>query len=413
MGIGVLLAATAVGAVMVTQIETRAVVQANDTTESGVLAASAVEYALQKMAANSSWRTTYTNNVESTPVALGRGTISFRLVDENDGNLANNNSDPVRVYGIGRVGKGTRVYSVKCSPPPVSSLKVAMSINGAINFGLTGYTILGSATISSNSTIIGTLTNLGSTNLEAAGLITLTTPTGGGYRKSNQPVKELPDPAHVFDYYIATGKKMTGVPTAGGGLQITRVLISPTSNPYGGGLHPQGIYVIDCGGSTVLISSCRIVGTLVLLNCGGVSLQTQLNWEPTIAGYPALLVQGNLTWKTNTSVLSESATPAVNFNPPGTPYPYNYGLGTGTVNTTTTDTYPTQIAGIVYCTGALDTNSGPVLKKGVIIAGNGNWSPTGNIDLTYDSTPLANPPPGFLGTNLSPISGTWRREQAQ
>jgi hypothetical protein len=412
MGVGVLLGATAVGAVMVAQIETRTVAQANDASESGILAASAVEYTLQKMAANPNWRTTYMNNVETAPVPLGRGTISFKLVDENDGNLANNTSDPVRVYGIGRVGKATRVYSVKCGPGPVSSLKVAMSINGAINFGLNGYTILGSATISSNSTITGTLTNLGSTNLEAAGLITLTTPTGGGYRKSNQPVKDLPDPAHVFDYYIGAGRKMSGIPTNGSGLQITRVLISPTSNPFGGGLQPQGIYVIDCGGSSIIISSCRIVGTLVLLNCGGANLQTQLNWEPTIAGYPALLVQGNLTWKTNTTVLSESVTPVVNFNPAGTPYPYNYGLGTGTINNTTTDTYPTQIAGIVYCTGAFDSNSGPVLKKGLIIGGNGNWAPTGNIDLTYDPTPLANPPPGFLSANLAPMSGTWRREQA-
>jgi hypothetical protein len=333
-------------------------------------------------------------------------------VDETDGNLANNASDPVRVYGIGRVGNATRVYSVKCGPQPINSLRVAMSINGSINFGLTVYTLIGSATVSSNSTITGTSTSLGNTNLEAAGLITLTTPTGGGYRRSNQPVKDLPDPAHVFDYYTANGTKMSGIPTNGGGLQITRVLISPASNPYGGGTHPQGIYVIDCGGSAIIISSCRIVGTLVLLNCGGVSLQTQLNWEPTIPGYPALLVQGNLTWKTNTTVLAEAGTPSVNFNPPGTPYPYNYGLGTGTTNTTMTDTYPTQVAGIVYCTGAFSSNSNPVLKKGVIIGGNGNWVPTGTIDLTYDPTPLANPPPGFVSPSLAPVSGTWRRDQA-
>ena len=78
---------------------------------------------------------------------------------------------------------------------------------------------------------------------------------------------------------------------------------------------------------------------------------------------------------------------------------------------TTTDTYPTQIAGILYCTARFDSSNNPALKKGLIIAG-GSWSPTGAIDLTYDSTYIANPAPGFLSPTLSPVTGTWRREQA-
>jgi hypothetical protein len=124
-----------------------------------------------------------------------------------------------------------------------------------------------------------------------------------------------------------------------------------------------------------------------------------------------LMVQGPIHWKTNTSALAENSGNVVNFNPPGTPYPYYFGAAGGVTNSTTTDTYPSQITGIVYCTGTLDGSSTQVLRKGVIIAG-GTWVPTGSMDLTYDSTYYANPAPGFLSSTVGPLGGTWRRDQA-
>ncbi len=405
---GLLLAVAGMSVLITTQLATRSAAGNDDVAEAAVLAESAVELGLAKMKANPAWRTTYTNNVATTPIALGRGTISFKLVDESDGNLSNNATDPVRVYGIGKVGKTTRVYSMMIGPVGISGLSTAMCFGGTVTLG--AVSIYGSATISSNASINCTGTTLNATNLEAAVSVTTVTCTGTGTRKFPVVAKELPNAATVFDYYVANGTRMSGIPVSLGVLQITNVLISPTNNPFGGGTNPNGIYYVDCGGSAVQISAVRIVGTMVFRNCGGVTIQTKMNLEPAKRGYPVLMVEGNLTWKTNSTVLSDNATTPINFNPPGVPYPYNFGLGGGTSNSTYTDSYPTRITGIVYASGTIDGNSNAVFTGCIITPG--GWAPSGSFDLTYDPVYYQNPPPGFLSTTLAPIGGTWRWEAA-
>src|SRR4051812_16069032 len=116
-GLGILLAAACYGMLTVTRLAGRSYQQARDMRDAEVLAESAVQRAAALLAKNpTTWRTTYANNVETAQVAVGRGTVSFKLVDEGDGNLANNAFDNVRVYGYGRVGTATKVYSVVLTP---------------------------------------------------------------------------------------------------------------------------------------------------------------------------------------------------------------------------------------------------------------------------------------------------------
>jgi hypothetical protein len=152
---------------------------------------------------------------------------------------------------------------------------------------------------------------------------------------------------------------------------------------------------------------------LVLLNTSGVTISGQISMEPAVKGYPCLMVQGHLTWSTTSAALSEAGPPATNFNPAGVPYPYNYGAGGGTSNATTGDSFPSQINGLVYCTGNLSTNNQPVQNKGVLIAG-GSWSNgASNFVLTWDPYYTMYPPPGFYTYVWTPNAGTWRWELAQ
>jgi hypothetical protein len=188
------------------------------------------------------------------------------------------------------------------------------------------------------------------------------------------------------------------------------VLISPTANPFTGGTNANGIYVVNCAGGAMQIDTCRIVGTLVLLNAGSVTIMNQVNWEPAVKGLPCLLVQGPIAWNTTNAALSET-TALVNFNPSTTPYPYLGGQAGGTFNSNTTDTFPCQINGLVYCTGNLSTSNNPIQNKGVLVAG-GTWSPGGTINLNYDPAFFASPPWGFGATVMLAKTGTWRWETA-
>jgi hypothetical protein len=359
------------------------------------------------------WRTTYVNNVETSRPHLGRGVISFKLVDEVDGILNNNNTDPVRVYGYGRVGNATKVCSAKMSSSAgagYTCLNVAVAAVGTVSLGgaLSGPTITGSETISTNSVLTAQNCILNAMNLEAVGLITVLTSTGTGTRNACS-ARTYPD-STVFDFYKTNGTSISYGSTGG---SISRKLITPSANPIAGGTNASGIYVIDCAGGALTITGCRIVGTLVILNASTVTLSTQLAWEPAVRGYPCLLVQGNLTWSTASGTLHELGSPSVNFNPPGAPYPYNYGGSGGTTNLTSSDTFANQINGLVYCSGNLTLSGYPTLNKGILIAGGSMTCASGTVAFTYDSYYASAPPPGFSGASIALTPGTWRWELAQ
>lgn len=191
------------------------------------------------------------------------------------------------------------------------------------------------------------------------------------------------------------------------GYVMDRVVLSPGSNPYGGATNAQGIYVIDCANNDVTIGPCRVAGTLVLLNPGvNTAVAGPITWEPAIAGYPALMVNGKLTVNFDQSILLSESTYGVNFNPSGSPYPY----AGGTTNTTVTDSFPSGINGIVYTAGDLTFSGNGAITGNVISAGKVNVQAT-SLNLTYSNAAYASPPPGFSSgvPSVVALPGTWRR----
>src|SRR5438552_17323152 len=105
----------------------------------------------------------------ATGKALGHGTISFKSVDENDGSLANSNSDPVRVYGFGQVNNTIRIYSAMLAPSTAGLTSLQASVACVGTMTLSAFNIGGTGTLSSNIYLSGS-GSLGSTiALESAG----------------------------------------------------------------------------------------------------------------------------------------------------------------------------------------------------------------------------------------------------
>ena len=134
------------------------------------------------------------------------------------------------------------------------------------------------------------------------------------------PLLEMPDPDKVFEYYLSNGTPISYGQLAAG--CIENVVLSAGNNPYGTQVtNVQGIYVINCQGSKVIVRNCRIRGTLVFVNASaGVDLEECIVWEPHIANFPAMMVQGNLTMAWTSQTLLSEQSLGVNFNPSSTPY---------------------------------------------------------------------------------------------
>ena len=399
---------TIIGMMVLTtsQISARSTYNANDSIEASVLAESAVDYALQQIANDSNWRSDYTNNVIVTPAkSLGHGTITFKLADDATppASTLTVTTDPVRIYGIGKIGNTVRVYSMQATPAgPLKCLQNAITAN---TINLNSSTLTGSPTVYANVSITGGLPIFSGALLEGvsislSSLLNVTANTGA------QP-EEMPSTTGAFNYYTANGTNISigSILSVGGNPTIQNKLLSPKSNPLSGTLNSNGIYVIDCKGANLIITATRVVGTLVILNPGPNSaIQTQNYFAPAVTGYPCLMVQGNITFNETSTNLSDNSTSFVNYNPSGTPY-------MGATDSTYTTQYPNRFDGLVYVSGNL-TTQGTFTTSGTVIVGN-TWSSSGTANLTYDATTYKNPPPGFTSGQLAPVTGSWRWEAAQ
>jgi len=418
LGASMLVVIVGLGALAVTRLNARVGAQANDAVEAAALAESAVEYALSRLAGNSSWRTYYVNGVETTPKPMGNGTISFKLVDEalgmagGDGSLSNNGFDPARAYGYGRVRGTVRVYSVRLrGATPLDALRTTIAASddykqetgGTLN--TTGGPVSTNGVLTRNGTINGKAEVWGHTGLGAVtGGITFTA------------AKAMPDPA-IFDMY----KRMaTEIPyTSFSGDKLVGNVLSAAANPTGGATNPNGVYYIQAPSSKNFeLQIWRIKGTLVIecLDKATVRQLTAVCWEPHAAGFPILIIKHTTAGTTSDQIMPppdtiNEVTIGANLNPPGTPY-------NGACNSTigSTETYPSQLKGLIHVIAHLNNPNDSEIKldKGVRITGTmiadlQVW--TKDASLSWDSDLYFNPPVGYsTGPAMIPVANTWQWE---
>ncbi|XAL98866.1 hypothetical protein OT109_14910 [Phycisphaeraceae bacterium D3-23] len=101
-----------VTAVMVGRIDVQGEALQDDMAQARQLGLGGLEVVRKRLESNSGWRSTYTNDVWSAPTVVGDGVCVFKLVDEGDGSLLDDDTDPVRVYVKATVGSAVRIYSV-------------------------------------------------------------------------------------------------------------------------------------------------------------------------------------------------------------------------------------------------------------------------------------------------------------
>jgi len=393
-----------VGSVTVQRAQLRSVNLDNDSADARTYAMAAIEMGRLAISQDDYWRTTHKNDAGNnwfTGRAIGRGTCSLNVTNPN-GALDNASTDPVVMTGTGYAGNARQVVTVTlvATATPYTCLSNALTAGSSISLGSTTLSPSG-CRIASNSNVSA------SSGTIYPDVVAVGTISGTSYQGLTTPqstAQTLPDTTKVFDYYKTNGTTISAasLPTTSGGPSLVNVLLSPLTNPYGA-TNAKGIYVIDCGGQSFLLSNCRIVGTLVLLNCGGgLTVQNQVVWGPAVTNYPCGLVQGAVSLKANTNALKDDAVNSINYNPPGVPYPYP----SGTSDSTYTSTFSPGMTGLLYCTGTFTVSKS--FSAGMIATASSSTH-SDNLTLTYDSTLSANPPPGFVTYTMTPSPQSYGR----
>jgi hypothetical protein len=398
LAIATLVMIMAMGALLASRSLLRATTVSNDSDEAAGYAFSAVELARYMIASDSYWRTDYSPGTWFTNKTIGKGSMSC-TVSTADSTFSNMTED---ITFLGTGYKGTTIQKLKAvvhsAITPLTCISSVISVGGAVTISSATISaatagLSGNSTVSASGSTVGLAVNAVSTvsgsyyqQQVLAGQTAVTFPTTA-WMNSTSP-------------YMSSGTTINY--SAITGATIQKVVLSPGNNPYGS-TNTKGIYIINCGGKNLTIQNCRIVGTLLVLNCATLQINSSVNWVPAVTDYPTLMGQcTTLLLSMSSTSLLENSTDKVSYNAPGTPYPYP----SGTTNSTYTDSFPSVISGLMYVTGNAQLSGSNSI--GILIV-SGTCSITGTVSPTYDTTYYSNPPPCFYNNTLSTDANTYAR----
>ncbi len=137
LGASMLVTVIGVSALLSVRVQQRAAATVASAEQADLLAMTAIDQALYQIGHVTDWRNRYSNDVWTSEVSFGGGRYSFKLVDETDGNLADDIDEPVRVYGRATLGGATRIVSVEVSMNALPS--ASLITNGGGESGATGW----------------------------------------------------------------------------------------------------------------------------------------------------------------------------------------------------------------------------------------------------------------------------------
>ena len=112
LGVSMIVTVIGVSSLLAVRIELRAAQQTEAAVQAELGAPPLIEVALLRLMANPNWRSTESNDTWTADETVNGITFNFKLVDEQDGDLANDPNQPVRLYAKAAVGDAVRLYSV-------------------------------------------------------------------------------------------------------------------------------------------------------------------------------------------------------------------------------------------------------------------------------------------------------------
>ncbi len=362
LGVSAVLMVIGLAAVSVARIDTRNVSADNDWSEAQTLALSAAENALARIAVTEDWRSRLGGVVT---VPMGHGTMQWQIIDADDGQLADDEEDPVLIVAIGQVGASRYKLGLRCFVEglPLEALSRCIHSGGDITMDKDSQlTVTGGAASTNNDFHADKKTAELVGDLEADGVWWKQNVTGD-VSKHAAPLT-MPDP-QVVETYRALATDISGRTL------INRQAIGPGRNPWGIA-NADGVYYLNAPGSDVTLRDSRILGTLVV-RCRRLTIEKEVLLESYRKDMPALIVDGDLVlnYKSSGSELRESHEDT-NFNPSGVPY-------SGSSDSDESDSYPSEIRGLVHVRGDLTLKSTALVRGAILCEGKAQCDGTNQI----------------------------------
>lgn len=320
-------------------------------------AESGVEAALVSAQQGLVWRTAHDTTSPQAHLTVGSAAVDVYITDPVDGALRNDASQLVEIKAVATLGNARRIYTVRATPNPAPHASLAYAILAQGNIVMTSATIWSKLPIQSNGSVTAS-TSAVEAPVRAVGTVSGSTYTPAG--SGGATAVTLPAIADVIAEYAMIGS--SGTMSGSGATTLANEIISPVNAPWALATNASGVYVIDCQARRLTIENCRINATLILRNAtAGVRITDSVIWDPPMAGYPALIADGALSITMSGDDVLES-NKSKSFNPVGAPFE-------GSADSDLLDQYPSEIRGLIYCSGALSFSGAGSYTAPILVGG--------------------------------------------
>lgn len=132
----ILVAAIGLGALQAVRVERRSAGLTEAVVQARTAAVTFIEVALLRISNDPAWRSTYTHDVWSADETIGNVTCTFKLVDEEDTDLADDATQPVRLHARATVGAAQRTYSILLQSNEDMMYVNTLPVNGDMESGV-------------------------------------------------------------------------------------------------------------------------------------------------------------------------------------------------------------------------------------------------------------------------------------
>ncbi len=190
-------------ALQLQRVQSRSATESGSFAEARIYARAAVEMGMLKIRNDAYWRTRLGNGLWISNQSIGSGKISLSAADPIDNDVTRGENHPVILTGTGIKGTASFSTSVRLEVGPRVGSCLEVSMISGHDTSITVTNLTSDQTVSSNNNYNAGGGAVINSNVEAKGSIGGS--TYNGTKTTKLDPRDMPDPLHALDYYLANG----------------------------------------------------------------------------------------------------------------------------------------------------------------------------------------------------------------
>ncbi|MEM7312230.1 MAG: carbohydrate binding domain-containing protein [Planctomycetota bacterium] len=204
LGVAIIVSIIALSTLLLNRQTARRSRMLGDATQADYLAKSGLELGLHRIQNDSAWRQTYSDGVWINGAKATNGSVTIAGLDPTDGDLADDDQDPVRLISTAVTGNATRAVTATLQPTTQVFDCAHSMVHAGQSLQLINSTLFGTGRVSANGNVSVLFTSNLYADVVVAGTLLGSSKIHGTIQSASDALS-MPDPAEVVSLFESMG----------------------------------------------------------------------------------------------------------------------------------------------------------------------------------------------------------------